>query len=160
MFSREPAKSSFRLFTAQAQLNANNPTTQEFTKEKLFRGVILFEDEVTNNADDYCFPAANKMIAHGDDQAYSGSDLTRGSFNTELSSSSKTEMVSVWDWTQERGNGTISALGLCNRWSGGIGSGQATPDENLYYFPLFCIPLFVGNQSGTATGIVNTAKTP
>ena len=134
---------------SQAQLNATNQTTQEFTKEKLFRGVILFEDEVTNNADDYCFPAANKMTAHGDDQAYSGSDLTRGSFNAELSSSSETEMVSVWDWTQERGNGTISALGLCNRWAGGVGSGQAIPDENLYYFPLFCVPIFSGSQSGT-----------
>lgn len=133
---------------AQAQLNATSQTTQEFTKEKLFRGVILFEDEVTNNADDYCFPASNKMTAHGDDQAYSGSDLTRGSFNAELSSSSETEMVSVWDWTQERGNGTISALGLCNRWAGGVGSGQATPDENMYYFPLFCVPLFSGSQSG------------
>lgn len=133
---------------AQAQLNATNQTTQEFTKEKLFRGVILFEDEVTNNAEDYCFPGSNKMTAHGDDQAYSGSDLTRGSFNSELSSSSETEMVSVWDWTQERGNGTISALGLCNRWAGGVGTGQATPDENMYSFPLFCVPLFSGNQSG------------
>ena len=137
---------------AQAQLNVSSgtQTTQEYTKEKLFRGVILFEDEVTNNADDYCFPAANKMTAHGDDQAYSGSDLSRGSFNAELSSSSETEMVSVWDWTQERGNGTISALGLCNRWAGGVGSGQVAPDENQYYFPLFCVPMFYGTTSGAA----------
>ena len=134
---------------SQAQINASSQTTLEYTKEKLFRGVILFEDELSNSADDYCFPTGNKMAAHGDDQAYSGSDLTRGSFNAELSSSSATELVSVWDWTQERGNGTISALGLCNRWAGGIGSGQTTPDENLYFFPLFCLPMFSGANSGT-----------
>lgn len=135
---------------AAAQLNYNNSYTQQtFSKENLFRGVILFEDELTNNAEDYCFPSGNKMAAHGDDSAYSGSDPTRGSFNAELSSVSDTEMVSVWDWTQERGNGTISALGLCNRWAGGIGSGQTTPDENTYYFPLFNIAMASGNNSGT-----------
>lgn len=134
-----------------AQYNYNNNyATQDFTKEKLFRGVILFEDELSNNADEYCFPTGNKMAAHGDDQAYSGSDLTRGSFNAELSSSSATELVSVWDWTQERGNGTISALGLCNRWAGAVGAGSASPEENVYYFPLFNTAMGYGNQSGAS----------
>ena len=132
-----------------AHYNYNNGyTPQAFSKTNLFGGVILFEDELSNNADDYSFPPENKMTAHGDDAAYSGSDLTKGSFNTELSSESTTEKVLVWDWTQERGNGTIAALGLCNKWAGAVGAGQPTPDANVYALDLFNDAVATGTQSG------------
>lgn len=126
----------------------NNYNAQTYNKSKLFGGVLLFEDTLSNDANDYCFPVENKMTAHGDDAAYSGSDLTKGSFNASLSSESDTEKVAVWDWTQERGNGTISALGLCNRWAGAVGAGQSTPDENQYYIDLFNMLINQGLQSG------------
>lgn len=132
-----------------AHYNYNNGyMPQTFNKTNLFGGVILFEDELSNNADDYGFPPENKMTAHGDDAAYSGSDLTKGSFNTELSSESTTEKVLVWDWTQERGNGTIAALGLCNKWAGAVGAGQPTPDANVYALDLFNDAVATGTQSG------------
>ena len=132
-----------------AHYNYNNVyTPQTFSKTNLFGGVILFEDELSNNADDYSFPPENKMTAHGDDASYSGSDLTKGSFNAELSSESATEKVLVWDWTQERGNGTIAALGLCNKWAGAVGAGQPTPDANVYALNLFNDAVTTGTQSG------------
>lgn len=97
----------------------------DFSKAMLFGGVVLFEDELSaGDADDYLFPLNNKMIAHGCNEAYAGSDLTMGSFNSGLSVISDDEATFIWDFTQERGNGTISALGLTNIYGGKAGSGH------------------------------------
>lgn len=97
----------------------------DFSKAMLFGGVVLFEDELSSgDADDYLFPLNNKMIAHGGNEAYAGSDLTMGSFNSGLSVISDDEATFIWDFTQERGNGTISALGLTNIYGGKAGSGH------------------------------------
>lgn len=98
---------------------------QNIEKAFLFGGVILFEEPLSNNdADDYSFPQNNKMIAHGCDEVYAGSDLTMGSFNSGLSVIGDDEATFIWDFTQERGNGTISALGLTNAIGGKAGSGH------------------------------------
>lgn len=97
----------------------------EFSKAMLFGGVILFEQVLTDNApNDYLFPVGNKMVAHGWDETYGGTDLTAGSFNSGLSEIADDHATFVWDWTQERGNGTISALGLTNIYGGKIGNGH------------------------------------
>ena len=122
--------------------------TRSYDKESLFGGIVLFEDELSSDANDYSFPSGNKMIAHGCRSMYSGTDLTFGMFNSEQSSVSDTEMTSVWDFTQERGNGTISSLGLCNYYAGRVGAGQDNPDTNVYLLGRFLKVIHIGNNSG------------
>ena len=106
----------------------------EFSKAMLFGGVVLFEDVLSSgDPDDYLFPLNNKMIAHGSNLAYAGTDLTMGSFNSGLSVIGEDEATFIWDFTQERGNGTISALGLTNIYGGlaGSGHGKNQADTNV-----------------------------
>lgn len=120
----------------------------EFSKAMLFGGVVLFEDELSSgDADDYLFPLNNKMIAHGCNEAYAGADLTMGSFNSGLSVISDNEATFIWDFTQERGNGTISALGLTNIYGGkaGSGHGKNSADMNV---PLSLLKKTVWEQTG------------
>lgn len=98
-------------------------------KTLLFRGLVMFQNILSNDADDYAFPIANRMIAHGYNIAYSGSDTSQGSYN-ELESSIGTDNATfVWDFNQNQGNGTISSLGLCNQYAGQIGAGQRVADS-------------------------------
>lgn len=103
-------------------------------KEELFGGVMLFENALTADApNDYKFPPANKCVARGWEQNYAGTDLTVGFFNSGLSEIANDHATFVWDFTQERGNGTISALGLTNVWGARAGNGQDTIlDSSLY----------------------------
>lgn len=95
-----------------------------WNKQQMFGGILLFENSLDNNADNYKFPHDNKMVARGSNIAYSGVDTTIGSFNEAESSFSVDSATLVWDWTQERGNGTISALGLTSAEGGLIGAGR------------------------------------
>lgn len=93
-------------------------------KQQMFGGILLFENPLDNDADNYKFPHSNKMIARGSNIAYSGTDTTMGSFNSAESVFADDSATLVWDWTQERGNGTISALGLTSFEGGLIGAGR------------------------------------
>jgi len=95
-------------------------------------GLLMFGSALSNDADDYLFPKPSvaKMIAHGNREAYSGADLTRGSFNAAQSSQTPGTLTQVWDFTQEQGNGTIASLGLCHNLMGKIGSGQDMNSED------------------------------
>ena len=108
--------------------NVNLGLTEMFNvnKENLFKGLMMFDTPLSNDASDYLFPKPSvaRMVAHGDGVAYSGSDYTRGSYNASQSSSSAGSVTYTWDFTQEQGNGTIASLGLCNPNFARIGSGQ------------------------------------
>lgn len=99
-------------------------TSIAWDKQQMFGGILLFENSLDNNADNYKFPHDNKMVARGSNIAYSGVDTTIGSFNEAESSFGADSATLVWDWTQERGNGTISALGLTSAEGGLIGAGR------------------------------------
>lgn len=95
-------------------------------------GLMMFGSQLSSDATDYLFPRPSvaKMIAHGNREAYSGTDVSRGSFNAAQSSQSAGNLTQVWDFTQEQGNGTIASLGLCHNLMGKIGSGQDVDSEN------------------------------
>lgn len=97
---------------------------KEMDKAYMFGGVVLFEDEVDTNASHYDFPHDNKMIARGSNIAYSGVDRTLGSYNETLSVIEDDSATFVWDFTQERGNGNISSIGLTSVDGGLIGGGR------------------------------------
>ena len=102
------------------------PNGETLGRDRIFGGLMMFESPLTNDADDYLFPSfhQNRMIAHADDTAYTGTDLTRGSFNAAQSESNDSSKTVVWDFTQEQGNGNISSLGLCDTVFAICGSGQ------------------------------------
>ena len=92
------------------------PAVETLGYDDIFGGLMMFQSALSNDADDYLFPSphVNKMIAHGNNQTYSGTDLTRGSYNESQSSGDDGSITKVWDFTQEQGNGTIASLGLCS----------------------------------------------
>lgn len=108
-----------------ANLSAGFIAASDITSAKLFGGLIMFRNALSNDASDYLFPlpSENRMIAHANLQTYSGNDLTRGSYNDAQSSATDGTITNVWDFTQEQGNGTIASLGLCLDVFGKIGSG-------------------------------------
>lgn len=91
------------------------PNAENLNRDNIFRGLMMFPNALSNDPDDYLFPApnVNPMTAHASGATYSGVDTTRGSFNDAQSSSVDGAITSVWDFTQEQGNGTIASLGLC-----------------------------------------------
>ena len=113
------------MFTPRGVCGKNLQHCQlDWNKQKFFGGILLFENQLDSDADNYKFPKNNKMVARGSDFAYSGVDTTMGSFNASESSITADSATLVWDWTQERGNGTISALGLTSAEGGLIGAGN------------------------------------
>ena len=119
-----------------------------WSKANLFGGLLMFESALSNDPADHIIPKNNKMIAHGTNETYSGTDTTMGSFNSGLSSITEHEMVSVWDFTPEQGNGTIASLGLCNTALGKTGCGQSNPDINTHYLGRHIHELDYGANGG------------
>lgn len=91
------------------------PAVETMSYDNIFGGLMMFDAALPNDADDYLFPSphTHKMIAHANNQTYSGADLTRGSYNEAQSVSTDGTITKVWDFTQEQGNGNIASLGLC-----------------------------------------------
>ena len=108
--------------------NANRPHTP-FTE---FGGLVMFKEQLTADPDKYYPEEQATMTAHASDDTYAGTDLTRGSFNANLSSYDLNEgkVTLVWDFNLEQGNGTIGTVCLCNHVDGKIGYGSNYVVEN------------------------------
>lgn len=107
--------------------NPNRPHTP-FTE---YGGLIMFKEQLEADPDKYYLEEEATMTAHASDDTYSGVDLTRGSFNTNLSSYNVAEgrVTLVWDFNMEQGNGTIGTVCLCNHVDGKIGYGSMYSPE-------------------------------
>ena len=114
------------------------PVVEDLDYNNIFGGLMMFDAALPNDADDYLFPSphTHKMIAHANNQTYSGTDLTRGSYNQSQSSATDGAITKVWDFTQEQGNGNIASLGLCSIRFAICGNGTksvpATEARNIY----------------------------
>lgn len=110
-----------------------------------FAGLIMFKEQL--DADPSNYRPNGTMTAHADKNIYIGPDLTRGSFNKNLSSYSfdyssgggETKVVMVWDFGLEQGNGTIGTVCLCNPMDAKIGYGSnyvvpSTVEELGFFF--------------------------
>jgi len=106
-----------------SMLSTISSSTGNFTIDK-FKGLIMFKDPLDNDPDNYKFPLTNDMVAHAGNDSYSGTDATRGSFNSVESSTNSNSATFVWDFNQSQGNGTISSLGLTTFYGGIAGSGN------------------------------------
>ena len=98
-----------------------------------FGGLLMFTEQLEADPDNYYPKGTVTMVGHASTDTYSGIDLTRGSFNDNLSSYSLEERRAtlVWDFGMEQGNGTIGTVCLCNHVDGKIGYGsQYYPEDS------------------------------
>ena len=97
-----------------------------------YGGIIMFKERLEADPAKYYPEGKVTMTAHAGDNAYTGTDLTRGSFNANLSSYDVNAgtVTLVWDFNMEQGNGQISTVCLCNHVDGQIGYGADFPTES------------------------------
>lgn len=102
----------------------------------MFGGLLLFDDTLNSNADDYFIPSA-KITGYASLTSYGGMDVARGGFN-ELESGLQADGKSykfVWDFSTSQGNGTIKSLALCPSMMGQIGASDtiiSSEQDNFY----------------------------
>ena len=83
--------------------------------KNLFGGIMLFDDTLSSNADEYFIPST-KITGYASQDAYAGLDVARGSFNeSESGLQDNGSYKFVWDFTTAQANGKIQSLGLCGR---------------------------------------------
>ena len=81
----------------------------------LFSGVMCFQNEITENADNFDPPAddINPMIAHAGDAPNDTASTLRGSPVPADFEITDTSIKQVWFWPTTAGNGTIRNVSLC-----------------------------------------------
>lgn len=98
---------------------------------EMMGGILLFDTELGDNPDNYIPPITANMTGHASELTYSGTDLSMGSFNVNLSDTvSPNTRKYVWDFNSEQANGTIGSVCLTTKWGGTIGHGSTTPCES------------------------------
>ena len=86
-------------------------------------GLLLFEDEIDEDADNIWPRAGNKMTAQAGLVAHSGSNIRAGSYNGTESGPVENGYRHVWDFATNQGNGQISCACLTTAWGGILGAG-------------------------------------
>lgn len=89
--------------------------------QALFGGLLLFDDELDTDANNYFLPTV-KCTGYASQDAYAGLDTCRGSFNaSEGGVQDDGSYKFVWDFATSQANGTIKSLALCPNMMGQIG---------------------------------------
>lgn len=136
-------------------------TGDSFVKH-LFGGIMLFNERLTDDPADYAINTT-KITGYASQDAYNGTDLSRGSAN--LAESGLQEDGSyklVFDFSTSQGNGTIQSIGLCPNVMGQIGATDKKDSANLieHTMKVGTLPPFDGNgrlldNSGVTEGMGN-----
>ena len=101
--------------------------------EALFGGILLFDEVLNDNPDDYGIPTT-KVTGYASQDAYAGIDASRGSFNKlECGVQEDGSYKFVWDFSTSQANGTIKSVALCPNKMGKIGL-TFTPDRSGEYY--------------------------
>ena len=100
--------------------------------QTLFGGILLFNEVLNDDASDYCIPTT-KVTGYASQDAYSGIDTARGSFNkVEGGVQEDGSYKFVWDFATSQANGNIKSIALCPNIMGKIGMTN-TPERNGDY---------------------------
>lgn len=83
--------------------------------KNLFGGVLLFSDNITEDADNYNPPSelVNAMTACAGQTAHSTANPYRGNPNGGETVTTDTSIKFVWDWSTNQGIGPINCVSLC-----------------------------------------------
>ena len=102
--------------------------------KNLFGGIMLFDDTLSSNADEYFIPST-KITGYASQDAYAGLDVARGSFNeSESGLQDNGSYKFVWDFTTAQANGKIQSLGLCPNIMGQIGASDSIQTSEMKEF--------------------------
>lgn len=126
---KEVVESDNMITNAVASILANNyEGISDFSLlmpfRKLFGGVLLFQNALTENANNYNIPSelVSPQIAHAGDLANDTESLLRGSPVTADYEYTDTSIKQVWFWPTTHGNGTIKTVCLCPATMGNMGT--------------------------------------
>lgn len=126
---KEVVESDNMITNAVASILANNyEGTSDFSLlmplRKLFGGVLLFQNALTENANNYNIPSeiVSPQIAHAGDLANDTESLLRGSPVPADFEYTDTSIKQVWFWPTTHGNGTIKTVCLCPNTMGNMGT--------------------------------------
>ena len=130
--------------------------------QALFGGLLLFDETLNNDPDDYFIPTT-KITGYASQDAYAGLDTARGSFNqSEGGVQEDGSYKFVWDFSTSQANGTIKSLALCPNMMGKIGASNFTiwdERKNFYITNDLTAPFDsygrMLTDSGTTAGISN-----
>ena len=149
---KEIVESDNMVTNAVASVLANNYCgTTDFSRimplRKLFGGVLLFQNALTENADLYNIPSdlVSPQIAHAGDLPNDTASVLRGSPVPSDFEITDTSIKQVWFWPTTAGNGTINSVCLCPSTMGNMG----TKPFNAEFSPL--------SQLGMDTDIPNNS---
>ena len=149
---------------AVADLFSNNIMgLADYTKllpvRSLYAGCLLFNDNLTENANSYIPPdqGTNALIAHAGDEAHTTANPRRGNPNMVETVIGDTSVKHVWTWDTSQGVGTIKSVALC---PGVLGNMGLIPFDDTYnpYKPIN-INAMEGSQ-GTTWTRANALKHP
>ena len=76
---------------------------------KALGGIMLFDDELTEDADNISFPVEAHLVGYAG-QSVNTSDVNRGSYNSAESGKTEDGYVCVWDFGTSQCNGTIRSI--------------------------------------------------
>lgn len=126
---KEVVESDNMITNAVASILANNyEGASDFSLlmplRKLFGGVLLFQNALTENANNYNIPSeiVSPQIAHAGDLANDTESLLRGSPVPADFEYTDTSIKQVWFWPTTHGNGTIKTVCLCPNTMGNMGT--------------------------------------
>lgn len=88
------------------------------------QGLLLFESEIDEDADNIWPRNGNKMVGQAGNVSYSGNNTLAGSYNEPESGAVENGYRYVWDFTTSQANGQISCACLTTPWGGKLGTGN------------------------------------
>lgn len=118
--SRKVVESENMITNAVASILASNWNARaEFSQllplRKLYAGVLMFENAITENANNYAYPAqtSNPLTAHAGTEPNTTASTKRGSPVSAEWDIQDTSISMSWLWDTSQGNGPISSVCLC-----------------------------------------------
>ena len=149
----------------QSILNGNScglaDMSQLLPLKKLYSGCLLFQEEITQAANNYNLPddISNPMIANAGDAAAATQSDTRGNPNAQESRETATSLKQVWDWPTSAGNGTIRTVCLVPGATLGNNGTRPISNDANYWVP-FAIPNNIGDTNNTTLTREEAMKRP
>lgn len=108
--------------------NANGENWLLPIYKNLTGGILLYQNELTEDPSNIYAPLDNPLIGYASDDANDTTDILRGNRNLTESKPVDGGFKYVWDFATSQGNGTISAICLTN-----VLAGKGTQFDSNYF---------------------------
>lgn len=120
-------------YASQKSSTSSSYATLDIEQPHCFtKGLLLFEDEVDEDADNIWPRAGNKMVGQASVSSYSGANTRAGSFNYNESGEVENGYRYVWDFSTSQANGQISCACLTTPWGAVLGAGNSQLYSDFY----------------------------